>query len=79
MEYPELEGLLACRMDREKALIDGRKRNFRLTLFLRCFSHFRDNLGRELEKQGIPTNAIEEFIAEIFGKQQGNIFVSRFG
>ena len=72
-ECPELEGLLACGTDGEKALIDGLKRNFRLALFLRCFSHFRDNLRRELKKRGIPTNVIEEFIAEIFGKQQGNI------
>ena len=70
-ECSELEGLLACGTDGEKALIDGLKRNFRLALFLRCFSHFKDNLRRELKKRGIPTNAIEDFIAEIFGKQQG--------
>lgn len=72
-ECSELEGLLACGTDGERALIDGLKRSFRYALFLRCFLHFRDNLRRELKKRGLATNAIEDFITEIFGKQQGNI------
>lgn len=71
-ECSELEGLLACGTDGEKALINGLKRNFRFALFLRCFVHFRDNLRRELKKRGLTTNTIEEFITEIFGKQQGS-------
>ena len=51
-------------------MTDGLKRNFRLALFLGCFSHFKDNLRKELKKRGIPTGAIEDFIAEILGKQQ---------
>ena len=53
-------------------MIDGLKRNFRFALFLRCFIHFRDNLRRELKRRGLPNKTIEEFITEIFGKQQGN-------
>ena len=72
-ECPELEGILACGTDGERALIDGFKRNFRLAVFLRCFSHFKDNIKRELKTRGFSTNAIQAFIAEIFGKQEENI------
>ena len=43
-ECPELEGVLACGTDGEKALIDGLKHNFRFALFLWCFIHFKDNV-----------------------------------
>ena len=36
-ERPDLEGIIACGTDGEKALIAGFKRNFRFALFLRCF------------------------------------------
>ena len=66
-------GVLACGRDGERALIDGFKCNFRLAVFLRCFSHFKDNIKRELEIRGFSTSAIQAFIAEIFGKQEENI------
>ena len=69
-ECPELEGILACGTDGEQALIARLKRNFRFALFLRCFSHFRDNLRRELTKRGLPSDIVRIFISEIFGKQE---------
>ena len=47
-ESPVLKRILACGTDREKALIDGFKRNFHFATFLRCFIHFKDNIKREL-------------------------------
>lgn len=70
IECPELEGLLACGTDGEKALIDGLKRNFRFALFLRCFIHFKDNEQRQLSERGLPSDIKSKFLSEIFGKQE---------
>lgn len=72
-ECPDLEGVLACGTDGEKALIDGLKRNFRFALLLRCFIHFKDNVKRELERRGISPGAKKIFLNEIFGKQEEQI------
>ena len=69
-ECPDLEGIIACGTDGEKALISGFKRNFRFALFLRCFIHFKDNVKRELQERGLSNNAKKMFMAEIFGKQE---------
>ena len=50
---PELEGILACGTDGEKALIEGFQRNQRFAVFLRCFLHFKDNIKRELTEREI--------------------------
>ncbi|XP_028410639.1 uncharacterized protein LOC114533331 [Dendronephthya gigantea] len=71
-ECPELEGLLACGTDGERALIDGLKRNFRFALFLRCFIHFKDNVKRQLSERGLPSEIKSKFLNEIFGKQEGD-------
>ena len=68
---PDLQGILACGTDGEKALIDGFKRNLRLALFLRCFIHFKDNVKRELTDRGISSEAKSQYLTEIFGKQEG--------
>jgi hypothetical protein len=68
---PDLEGILACGTDGEKALIDGFKRNLRFALFLRCFIHFKDNVKRELTDRGISPEAKAQYLTEIFGKQEG--------
>ena len=72
-ECPELEGVLACGTDGERALIDGLKRNFRFALFLRCFIHFRDNIQRQLSERGLSSEIKSKFLNEIFGKQDENI------
>ena len=68
---PELEGILTCGTDGEKALIDGFKRNFRYAVFLRCFIHFKDNIKRELSSRGFSSDKRKLFMAEIFGAQDG--------
>ena len=72
-ECPDLEGMLACGTDGEKALIDGLKRNFRFALLLRCFIHFKDNVKRELTERGLQPETKKLFLNEIFGKQEGNV------
>jgi hypothetical protein len=69
-ECPELEGVLACGTDGEKALIDGLKHNFRFALFLWCFIHFKDNVQRQLSERGLPSDIKSKFLNEIFGKQE---------
>ena len=69
-ECPDLEGIIACGTDGEKALISGFKRNFRFALFLRCFIHFKDNVKRELQERGLSNNAKKMFLAGNFGKQE---------
>ena len=68
---PELEGILACGTDGEKALIEGFQRNLRFAVFLRCFLHFKDNIKRELTERGIATHAKKQLLDEIFGIQDG--------
>ncbi len=67
-EKEELEGILACGTDGEKALINSLKKHFRFAVFLHCFTHFKDNIQRELERRGITGSAKQKFIDEIFGK-----------
>ena len=66
-----LEGILPVGTDGEQALIDGFQRHLRYAVFLRCFVHFRDNIKRELTDRGFPTEAKQQYLAEIFGKQVG--------
>ena len=70
---PALEGILACGTDGEKVLIDGLKRNMRFAVFLRFFLHFKDNIKRELATRSITGGVQDQFISDIFGKQEGFI------
>lgn len=71
-ESIDLEGILACGTDGEKALVQGLKRNFRYAIMLRCFIHFKDNIRRELTRRGIAPGEKAGFIEEIFGKVVGD-------
>lgn len=72
-EKQELEGVLACGTDGEKALIDGLKKNFRFAIFLRCFLHFKENIKRELVNRGFRGSDQKSFMEEIFGRQEGEV------
>lgn len=72
-EEERLEGIIACGTDGEKALIEGLKKNFRFTIFLRCFLHFKDNIKRELTKRGMTGNAKQMIMEDIFGRQDQEI------
>lgn len=72
-QKPQLEGILACGFDGERALIDGFKRNLHFAIFLRCFLHFKDNIKRELTGRGLEESLRKQYMQEIFGKQEGNV------
>ena len=72
-QKPQLEGMLACGTDGEKALIDGFKRSLHFAIFLRCFLHFKDNIKRELAGRGLEEGVRKQYMQEIFGKQEGNV------
>ena len=61
--------MLAIGTDGEKALVDGFRKNFRFSIFLRCFIHFRANNKTELSNRGL---SITSFVEDIFGKQDGD-------
>ena len=69
-EKMELDALLACGTDGEKALIDGFQRNFRFATFLRCFIHFKGNIKTELKNCNIGSMQQKFYMQEIFGKQE---------
>eukprot|EP00794_Sanderia_malayensis_P020955 gene20955-23006_t len=75
---PALEGVLACGTDGERAIIDGFRRNFRHAPFLRYFIRFKDNLEREMTWRGLRKDLKVEFIADIFGKQDGDVKYAGF-
>lgn len=72
-ECPALEGIIACGTDGEKALINGLQRNFRFSLFLRCFIHVKDNVKRELDKRGVSSSVKKAILGEIFGTQEEEV------
>ena len=47
-ENESLVSMMAIGTDGEKALVDGFRKNFRFSIFLRCFIHFRANIKTEL-------------------------------
>ena len=55
-EKMELDALLACGTDGEKALIDEFQLNFRFATLLPCFIHFRGNIKTELKNRIAPRN-----------------------
>eukprot|EP00794_Sanderia_malayensis_P001899 gene1899-2156_t len=72
-EKEELEGVLACGVDGDKALMIGFMKNFCFAVFLRCFIHFKDNIKRELEKRGFTATDGAIIMEQIFGRQVGSI------
>lgn len=69
---PDLDGILACRTDGEKATINEFQRHFRFATFLRCFLHVKDNIARELVSRGLTGGIKEQYLSEIFGKLEGS-------
>ena len=67
----QLDALLACRADGEKALIDGFQRNFQFAIILRCFIHFKGNIKAELKNRNISSAQQKFYMQEVFGKQEG--------
>ena len=59
-ENESLASMLAIGTDGEKTLVDGFRKNFRFSIFLRCFIHFCGNIKAELSNRGLPTTRFIE-------------------
>ena len=61
-ENESLASMLDIGTDGKKALVDGFRKNFRFSIFLRCFIHFRANIKTELSNRGLPITSFVEGI-----------------
>ena len=69
----ELQGLRAFGTDGEKALalVNAFSHEFRYTICLTCFIHFRQNIKRKLQELQYPDSVIKGgFLGDIFGCTQ---------
>ena len=67
----ELDALLACGTDDEKALTDGFQQNFPFATSLRCFIYFKGNIKAEHKNCYISSTQQNVSMQEIFGKREG--------
>ena len=73
---PKLNALHAVGTDGEKALVNALFAVFSSHLIhLRCFLHMKDNIRRKLTDMVFPESIRERIIHDIFGMQQGTIYV----
>ena len=70
---PETAALIVCGTDGEKAIIDSFQRNAPYAIFLRCFIHYKRNIEEHLKKCGFSAESMQQFLEEIFGKQENTI------
>ena len=73
---PCLSEVLSFGTDSEKPLIDGFKNNFDRSVNLLCVLHLKKNVERKLLDLGISGNVKQDILADVFGKQSGNVFES---
>jgi hypothetical protein len=70
----KLKNVKAFGTDGDPALIEALSHNFPDALQLRCSIHLKRNIAEKLKSRGISSSDIQEFLADIFGKQCGNTF-----
>ena len=70
-----LTNVLSFGTDGESALIEAFKKQCPFAIHLTCFTHCRENVKRKLRELNIPSEAIKEYISEIFGGQNGTTFI----
>ena len=70
----ELKHVLAFGSDGDKALVEALSHNFPFALQLRCSLHFKKNVEHKLKEMGIPTQVMQEFLSDIFGKRVSNTY-----
>ena len=70
---PEIAALIAYGTDGEKATINGFQRNALYAIFLRCFIHYKRNIEELLKKYGFSPESKQQFLEDIFGKQENTI------
>ena len=69
-----LREIQAFGSDGDPALIEALSHNFRAAKELRCFIHLKRNITEKLKERGISSSDMQEFLADIFGKQVGNVY-----
>ena len=71
----KLSIICAFGTDGETALIEAFHQQCRNAVHLTCFIHCRENIKRELCELNVPSDAIKEYLFDIFGGQRGTTFV----
>ena len=72
---PLLSNIVAFGTDGEQAIVKALKAIFPTTVHLRCFVHMKENIRRKLSDLLLPESARQVILADIFGSQQGNIYI----
>ena len=73
---PKLDGIIAVGTDGEQAIVKALNAVFMgKPVHLRCFIHMKDNIRRKLTELLLPETIREEIIRDIFGTQQGTVYV----
>lgn len=70
-----LRYVLAFGTDGDQNLTDACGHNFPFALQLRCFIHFKHNLQEKIWKLGIPKAVADQFLNDVFGRCEGNVYV----
>ena len=70
-----LSNIRAFGTDGETALIEAFQQQCRNAVHLTCFTHCRENIKRKLRELNVPSDAIKEYLFEIFGGQRDTTFV----
>ena len=69
----ELKHVLAFCTDGDKAIVEGLSHNFPFVVQLCCFLNFK-NVEQKLKEFGVPTQVMQEFLSDIFGKRVANTY-----
>lgn len=70
----ELKHVLAFGSDGDKAIVEALSHNFPFAIQLRCSLHFKKNVEQKLKEFGIPTQIMQQFLSDIFGKHAANTY-----
>ena len=69
----KLRKVMAYGTDGDNSLVEALAHNFPFAIQLRCFIHFKKNLEIKLRDLAIPQRVSQQFMADIFGRQDGNV------
>ncbi len=73
---PKLSNVVAFGTDGEQAIVKAVKATFHdKIIHLRCFIHMKDIIRRKLTDLLLPEQVREEIVRDIFGTQQGTVYV----
>ena len=70
----ELQHVLAFGTDGDKAIVEALSHSFPFAIQLRCSLHFKKNVEHKLKEFGFPTQVMQEFVSDIFGKRVANTY-----